>query len=225
MTRAEEIGSIRVGLGRSNITVVVAMVLFLGGITGVSIYGSIQDPSAPLGFYIGGLFGLVLLFFLTKVATFLKPRAFEFGPDGFRFWHGNDNEYIPWSEVAALGVAYEAKPEDPPPALRVPDSVEDEVKDRIKEYAADKAKEVLHVSDKRRIGLEIFPVAPELFARHPRLKPYVKRLAPPGSMSSQSSGWRLPLPPVVSIAQEAGRGAETFAPTRWLGWYARQWSA
>lgn len=225
MTRSGEIASIRVGLGRSNLTVVIAMILFLGGITGVSIYGSIKDPGAPLGYAIGGLFGLVLLFFLAKVPTFVKPRAFEFGPDGFRFWHGNDAEYIPWSEISAIGVGYESKPDDPPPAFRAPGSIEDEVKDRIKEYAAEQANEMLHVSDKRRIGLEIYPIAPDLLARHPRLKPYVKPLAPPGSRSSQSAAWRLPLPPVVAIAQEAGRGAQAFAPTRWLGWYARRWSA
>jgi hypothetical protein len=201
------------------------MIVFLGGISAVAIYGSIKDPSAPLGFYIGGLFGLVLLFFLSKVATFLKPRAFEFGPDGFRFWHGNDNEYFPWDEVAAIGIGYEAKPDDPEPALRVPGSVRDEVKDRIQRYATEQAMEVLHVSDKRRIAVEIYPIAPEVLARHPRLKPYVKPLAAPGSPARQSSAWRLPLPPVISIAQQAGRGAETFAPTRWLGWYARQWSA
>jgi hypothetical protein len=43
--------------------------------------------------------------------------------------------------------------------------------------------------------------------------------------SEEISSIRAPLPPVVSIAQEAGRGAETFGLTRWLGWYARQWSA
>lgn len=225
MTRNEETGSIRVGLGRSNLTVVAAMILFLSGITAVSVYGSIKDPSAPLGFYIGGLFGLVLVYFLVKVRVFLRPRAFEFAPDGFRFWHGDDSEYLPWNEVAAIGVGYEAKPGDPAPALRVPGSVQDEIKDRVHRYATDQAMELLHVSDKRRLAMEIYPVAPELLDRHPRLKPYLKRLSPPGSPSSQSSAWRLPLPPVIAIAQQAGRGAETFAPTRWLGWYARRWSA
>lgn len=225
MTRSGEIGSVRVGLGRSNLTVVAAMIVFLGGIAGVAIYGSIKDPDAPLGFYIGGLFGLVLLYFLTKLPTFLKPRAFEFAPDGFRFWHGSDNEFVPWTEVAALGVGYEARPDDPEPGFRVPGSVEDEVKDRVKRYATEHAMELLHVSDKRRIALEIYPMGSELLAKHPRLKPYVKQLSPPGSPAQQSSAWRLPLPPVVSIAQEVGRGAEAYAPTRWLGWYARRWSA
>jgi hypothetical protein len=225
MTRSGEAAGIRVGLGRSNLTVVIAMIAFLGGISGVAIYGSIKDPSAPLGFYLGGLFSLVLLYFLAKVPAFLKPRAFEFGPDGFRFWHGNDAEYIPWGEISAIGIGYQAKPADPRLALRVPGPPADETKDRIQGYATERAQEILHVSDKRRIGLEIYPMAPDLFARHPRLKPYIKALAPPGSPASQSSGWRLPLPPVVAIAQEASRGAQTFAPTRWLGWYARQWSA
>jgi hypothetical protein len=225
MTRTGEIAGIRVGLGRSNLTVVIAMIVFLGGITAVSIYGSAKDTSAPLGFYIGGLFGLVLLYFLSKLPAFLKPRAYEFGPDGFRFWHGNDAELIPWQEIAAIGVGYEAKPADRAPGLRVPGSLEDEVKDKIQEYAAEQAREVLHVSDKRRLALEIYPTAPDLMILHPRLKPYVKPLIAPGSRASQSVAWRMPLPPVVAIAQDASRGAQAFAATRWLGWYARRWSA
>jgi hypothetical protein len=215
-------GSIRVGLGRSNVVLVIGMILFLGTISFVSIRGSLRDPSAPLGFYIGGLFGLVLLFLLVKIGPLVRPRAYEFGPDGLRFWHGSDNVFIPWGDIIAIGVGYEAKPQEKP-ALKIPGSIEEVVTDRVKDFLNDKAQEALQISGKRRIGIEVYPVTAELFGKYPRLRPYVTRLRPV-EPSLPSDVWRLPLPPVMSIAQEAGRGAQTYAPARWLGWYARPWN-
>jgi hypothetical protein len=45
-----------------------------------------------------------------------------------------------------------------------------------------------------------------------------------GGRGIPSVGWRFPLPPVVSIAEEIDRGAHAFQPDRRLGWYARPWS-
>ena len=225
MTASGQIdGSIRVGLGRSNVVVVLAVAAFLAGITVAGIAGSVKNPDAPLGFVIGGLFGLVLVYFLVKIGPLLRPRAYEFGRDGLRFWHGKENVYLPWSQIAAIGVGYEAKPEDKP-EITVPTSVEDAVKERVQGYLKDQAMEVLHVSDKRRLGLEVYPVDAALFDRQPRIKPYVKQLTPPGAPKSTPQGaWRLPLPPVIGIAQEVGRGVQTYAPRQWLGWYARRWA-
>lgn len=224
MTSSPATQSIRVGLGRSNVVIVICTVLFLGIISVVSIVGSLRDPNAPLGFFIGGLFGAVLVYFLIKMGPFLRPRSFEFAPDGFRFWHGEENAHIPWEHVLAIGVGYEKKPEDPE-ELTVPlslDDVVDMAKERISGELYDRITEVLHVSDKRRLGLEIFPRSPELFGAYPRLRPYVKRQDPPAA-KLPGEAWRLPLPPVASIAREASRGAEAFHPAGWLGWYVRDW--
>ncbi|HET6214380.1 MAG TPA: hypothetical protein VFE14_16060 [Micromonosporaceae bacterium] len=66
-------------------------------------------------------------------------------------------------------------------------------------------------SGKRRLALEIFPVRPDAAQRYPRLKPYWKSQEPPAPGLS-ALRWGFRLPPVVSIAREIGRGAQTFQP-------------
>jgi len=214
--------SVKVGLGRSNVVLALGMVVFLGWITFVSIKGSIQEPDAPLGYVIGGIFGLVLIFLLIKLPVFLRGRSLEFDADGLRFWHGTQSVLIRWDDVVAVGIAYEQAP-DEKPKLHVPSSAEDEVKGRVAGFLNDQAHEALQISGKRRIGLEIYPRRLAAAAAYPKLKPYWQGLTPPeGGLPAE--GWRLPLPPVVAIAQEIGRGAQTFQPYRWLGWYAKPWA-
>jgi hypothetical protein len=218
--------TISVGLGRSNVVTALAVALFLAAIAVAGIVGSIKDPGAPLGFVIGGLFTVVLIYFLIKVGPVLRPRAFEFAPDGFRFWHGRDNVFIPWVHVFAIGVEYEVKPEDPPELKMPPTSVDavlDAAKDKVADFLNDKITEALQISGKRRLGLEIYPRAPELFSAYPRLQPYIRRQPPPRP-GLPPDAWRLPLPPVVAIAQQVSNGAWAFFRPGWIGWYARAWN-
>jgi hypothetical protein len=214
--------SVKVGLGRSNVVLALGMVVFLGWITFVSIKGSIEEPDAPLGYVIGGLFGFVLIFLLIRLPVFLRGRSLEFDAEGLRFWHGAQHVLIRWDDVVAVGIAYEQPPEETP-KLHVPSSVEDEVKGRVADFLNDQAHEVLQISNKRRIALEIFPRQLAAVQAYPRLKPYWQTWTPPQG-GLPPAGWRLPLPPVVTIAQEIGRGAQAFQPNRWLGWYAKPWA-
>jgi hypothetical protein len=198
------------------------MVAFLGWITYVSIRGSLREPDAPLGYVIGGLFGAVLVFLLVKLPVLLRPRSLEFSADGLRFWHGSQHVHIGWDDVVALGIGYEQAPEEKA-GLRVPTSVQDEVKERVAGYLSDRAQEALQISGKRRIGLEIYPRRLSVAEEYPKLRPYWKDLTPPEG-GLPPAGWRLPLPPVLAIAQEIGRGAQLYQPHRWLGWYARRWA-
>src|SRR5262245_2690835 len=154
MTMPRTQQTLRVGLGRSNVVTAVAVALFLAAIAVVGIGGSIRDPDAPLGFFIGGLFTVVLIYFLVKVGPVLRPRAFEFAPDGFRFWHGRENVFIPWVHVYAVGVGYEIKPEDPPelkmPPMSVAD-VMDSANDQGKDFLNDTVTEALQISGKQRL--------------------------------------------------------------------------
>ncbi|NUR73541.1 MAG: hypothetical protein HOU81_22200 [Hamadaea sp.] len=215
--------SVKVGLGRSNVVLALGMVVFLGWITFVAVKGSIQEPDAPLGYVIGGIFGLVLIFLLIKLPVFLRGRSLEFDAAGLRFWHGSRHVLIRWDDVVAVGIAYEQAPQDAKPKLHIPSSVQDEVKGRVADFLNDQAHEVLQISGKRRIALEIYPRQLAAIEAYPKLRPYWQTLAPPEG-GLPPAGWRLPLPPVVTIAQAVGRGAETYQPHRWLGWYARAWS-
>ena len=211
--------SIRVGLGRSNVVLALGMLVFLGGFSLVALLTSV--PDYPVGIVLGAIFGVLAVYWAIKLPLFLRPRSFEFALDGFRFWHGGENIYVPWADVLAVGIGFEAKPEEKA-KLKVYASVEDAAKEKVAEILHERADEALQISGKRRLGLEIYPRSLEAFARYPRLKPYVKRLVPPEAYLP-SDAWRLPLPPVMTIAQEAGRGARTFLPAGWLGWYAREW--
>lgn len=93
----------------------------------------------------------------------------------------------------------------------------------VTDHLAGQAAELLQVSDKRRIALEIYPARPDAGQWYPKLQPYWKALAPPAA-GVPPYGWRFPLPPVVSIAQDIDRGLWTFQPRRRLGWYPRPWT-
>src|SRR5262249_20609719 len=74
------------------------------------------------------------------------------------------------------------KPEDPPELKMPPMSVDaalDRAKEKVADYLNDKVTEALQVSGKRRLGLEIYPRGPELFAAYPRLRPSIRRQPPP----------------------------------------------
>jgi hypothetical protein len=214
---------VRVGLGHSNLVVTLGVLTFLGLVVGVGAYGAATSDDASarvLGFGLAGLFAIPLVMLLFALPRFLSPRYVVFDAGGLRIQHGKQEVAIGWPHLVAVGIGYELATA-PPPGL--PPTSIDGLKDAVKDYAAGKAAEVLHVSDKRRIALEIFPYRPDAVQWFPKLKPYWKQLPPPVA-GIPPYGWRFPLPPVVSIAQQIDQGARSFQPHRRLGWYPRPWS-
>jgi hypothetical protein len=213
---------IKVGLGRSNAVVTLAMLVFLGLIVGYATYGGINtdDSSARyISFGLAGLFAIPLAMLLFALPRFLSPRYVVFDATGLHIQHGREQVTVPWPDVVALGIGYEQAEAERP---KTPTSV-DGLKELITGYLTDKVSEPLQVSDKRRIALEIYPVRLDAVHQFPKLAQYWIALPPPVE-GVPSVGWRFPLPPVVSIAEEIDRGAHAFQPDRRLGWYPRPWS-
>jgi hypothetical protein len=217
-----EHGQVRVGLGRSNASVVVLVLAFLLVMVGVGGYGgwtSTQVSARVIGFGVAVLFMVPLVMLVVRLPRLLRPRWVVLDASGLRIQHGREEVVVPWPEIVAFGLGYQV-----PPAKRltVPLS-SDDVKDMAQEYLAGRVREALQVSDARRIALEIYPWHPAAERHYRRLAPYWKRDVPPVA-GLPDFLWRFPLPPVVSIGQAVERGARVVAPQRWLGWFARPWS-
>jgi hypothetical protein len=216
-----ERGVARIGLGRSNASVALLVLAFLAIVVVVSARGgwTSSDASARItGFGIAGAFAVPLVLMLVKLPRLLRPRYVVIDLTGLHIEHGRESVVIPWPEIVAFGIGYGVAPTEP---MKVPTS-EDDVKDMAKEYLAGQAREVLQISDKRRLALEIYPIHPAAEDRYPRLRPYWKRDAPP-VRGLPDFLWRFPLPPVVPIGQAIERAARMVVPQRWLGWVPRRW--
>jgi hypothetical protein len=219
---------VKVGLGRSNAVVTVAMLAFLGLIVGYAAFGAANasDSSARiLGFGFAGLFGIPLVMLLFALPRFLSPRYVILDATGLHIQHGREKVTVAWPDVVAVGFGYE-HPDDK--KFELPTSLEDAKdmvtgKSLVVGYLSDKAAEALQVSGKRRIALEIYPARLDAVHHIPKLAAYWTALAPPVE-GVPSVGWRFPLPPVVAIAKEIDHGVHAFQPERRLGWYPRPWS-
>lgn len=199
----------KIGLGRSNIVVTFAILVFLGLLVGTAVYGGAtadETSARVLALAIGAGFAIPLVMMIRALPRFLSPRFVIVDPAGLHLVHGKERIDLPWPELRGISIGHATAA---PEKAKIPTSVEGAVTD----FLSDKASEALHVSGKRRIALEIYPVRRDAAQRYPRLKPYWK-----------DQMWRFPLPPVVSIAQEIGQGARAFQPDRWLGWVDRPWS-
>jgi hypothetical protein len=214
---------VRVGLGRSNAVVTLAMLAFLGIVVAVAASSAATADyrsARILGLGIAGLFAIPLVMLLFALPRFLAPRYVVLDAGGLRIQHGKQEVAIGWPQLVAVGIGYEQAAAEPP---GLPPTSVDQLQDAVKDYLAGQAAELLHVSDKRRIALEIFPYRADAVEWFPKLKPYWKPLPPPMA-GLPPYGWRFPLPPVVSIAQAIDQGARTCQPRRRLGWYPRPWS-
>jgi hypothetical protein len=213
---------VKVGLGRSNIVVALAVLGFLGWAVWAGAHGAWTSDSTSakaIGYGVAAAFGVALVMMLVALPRLVSPRYVMIDAFGLRIRHGRREVVLPWPELLAVGIGYQVAPEE---ELKLPTSVDD-LKDAAKEYMAGKASEALQVSGKRRLALEIFPIRPDAVVRYPRLKPYWQ-MQPPPRAGLPLWRWRFPLPPVVSIAETIGRGIYAFTPQRWLGWFPRPWS-
>jgi hypothetical protein len=213
---------VKVGLGWSNVVVTVFLLGFLGWVVWTLARGAFTFTDTPSRVVNAGLavaFAVALVMLLRALPRFLSPRYVIVDATGVAIQHGKERVVVPWHEVTAVGIGYEIEPK----SAKISHSLAD-LKDAAKDYLADEVSEALQVSGKRRLVLEIFAVRPDAADLVPKLKPYWKSLPPPAE-GLPEWGWRFPLPPVVSIAQQIAGGLRSRAPRHWLGWFARPWSA
>jgi hypothetical protein len=210
---------VKVGLGRSNAVVTLALLLFLGGLTGVAAYGGLRASGSArvLGLGIALIFAVPLVMLLRALPKFLSPRYVVVDAEGLHILHGKERVSLPWPEVVAVAIGYERAPDEPYSPPRSLEAVQD---DAAKDRLAQQVQEALHVSGRRRLALEIFPARADALDRVPRLKPYGKRLPPPVAGLPEVR-WSFILPPVVEIAERIAGAVRVSQPNRWLGWIVR----
>lgn len=137
----------------------------------------------------------------------LVPTGFVFDRRGLHYWRGSEQGLLEWSEIAAVGLGYEAPPE------RISGLPARKLEHRI----ADKI-----VKDRRRITLDIFPKSAEAWDRAPALQGFRQSLdAPWPDVSGER--WLILLPSRPGLHLRIRRGAERFAPDVWRGWFRRPW--
>lgn len=141
------------------------------------------------------------------VRPMLVPMGFAFDRRGLHYWRGSERGSFAWSEIAAIGIGYEAQPELPPvtPAQLVG------------RFTVNKI-----IKDRQWVALEIFPRTGEALDRAPALQPYRWTLEAPWPDVS-AERWLIPLPPRPGLPGQIQRGAERFAPQVWRGWFRRPW--
>jgi hypothetical protein len=211
---------VKVSLGRSNVVITLAVLAFLCWIVWAGAHGgwtATETSARVIGYGVALLFAVPLVMLLFALPRFLSPRAVTVDAHGIAISHGRERVAMAWTDLHAVGIGYERIQGE---VQKLPTSA-DEVKEAIKEYVVDEASEALHISAKRRIVLELYPVRPDAPARFPRLKPYWKRLPPPAAGLSDWA-WRFPLPPVMSIARQIDDAIRLFAPRHRIGWFPRQ---
>jgi hypothetical protein len=213
---------VKVGLGRSNVVVVLAVLLFCGGIVffcGKAAFQMEDQESRVVNGLLAAAFAVALVLLLIRLPKLLSPRYVVVDHTGLSIQQGAERVLVPWGELVAVGIAYEVPA---PEQAKTPLST-DAVKEEISGYLAQRASEALQVSDQRRLFLEIFPGRPDAPTAWPRLKPFWKALPPPYPHLSEWA-WRFPLPPVTAIGQQIADGLYQRAPRHWLGWFPRPWS-
>jgi len=212
------VSEVRVGLGRSNVVVTICLLLFVGGIAGVAAYSGLraQGSARILGLAIAAIFAIPLLMLLRALPKFLAPRRVVLDGHGLRIQHGRDEVLLPWPQIAAVGVGYQRTAREPEKAPLTLEAVQEAAVGRLQDYA----REALHVSDARKLALEIFPAAPDAGAAVPKLRPYWKQARPPMA-GLPGVRWSFPLPPVTGIGERIADGMRVIQPNRWLGWIVR----
>lgn len=139
--------------------------------------------------------------------SLLVPTGFVFDRRGLYYWRGSEQGLLEWSEIAAIGLGYEAPPErlGVLPARKLEHRIADKI-----------------VKDRRRVTLDIFPRTAEAWDRAPALQSFRHTLdAPWPDVSGER--WLILLPARPGLPLRIRRAAERFAPDVWRGWFRRPW--
>jgi hypothetical protein len=212
---------VTIGLGRANRVVTVCLLLFLVAVVGGGISGGLRSEgsSRVLAFGIAGLFGIPLVMMLFVLPRFFAQRNLVVDQGGVGLQHGKVTVRIAWPDILACGIGYAMAQRQP---VTVPTSLE-QAQDRVKERIADAAMQAVQVSGEAQLYLEIYPVAPHLLERYPKLRSFVKPQPQPAMMNLPPVRWRLHLPPTIPIAERIAGVLYAWSPQRWAGYLPRPW--
>jgi hypothetical protein len=183
------------------------LALFSGFV--VAAVGTPDIATRVVGIVFVVLTGIPLLLVLLSLPRMMRPSVLGFDDNGIAYSYNGASTVVPWTDIAAVGIAFEI-PVDIP-------SID------LSGILADKlVYDVLKVNKSRKISLEIFPSVPETLEQHPVLANFRQNLRPP--KEGLGTGiWRISfLTP--RLARRVARGPQTYAPQLYLGWYRRPWS-
>lgn len=200
--------AVKVDLGRGSAVALLILLPVWAAMSAGAIYTVVtaeETMVAIIGSFFALFFAIPLLFALINLKKLLAPRGLVFDARGVHYWQGGTWAWLPWEAVAAIGIGYDQPPELP--ALTLQDYVKDKLLDAM-------------IDRRRRIAVEIFPIDPRAIAQQPLLARYRREGAAPAPGLPQVL-WRLPLPPLGSLAVSVARGVQSFQPQRWLGWFER----
>lgn len=118
-------GQVRVGLGRSNGVIALAVLGFLGWIVWAGARGGWHAGESSLrylGFGVAAVFVIPLLMMLWALPAFLSPRYVLFDAHGVRIRHGRREAVVAWADLAGVGIAYQRAAEE---RTKLPASVDE----------------------------------------------------------------------------------------------------
>ena len=201
-------GRVKVDLGRGSAVALVTLLPVWILLCAAAVY-AVVDAEETMVAIIGGFFALffsiplvLVLFHLKKL---LAPRGLLFDARGVHYWQGETWALLQWDAVAAVGIGYDQPPDLP--ALTPQDYLKDKIIDAL-------------IDRRRRIAIEIFPADLRAVELQPLLARY-RRDGPAPTQGLPRTRWRVPLPPMGSLAASVANGVQGFRPERWLGWFER----
>jgi hypothetical protein len=208
-------GAIRVNIGRPKGVAIVLILPLIAALSAACFYAAFTDPDRDVnwvGVGFGSAFALLLLAMVIRLPRVLKPHGLVFDVPGLHYWHGTTWGFLPWTQVAAVGVGYSEPP-------KVGSSMRDAAVGR----ASDGIMKASRMDTKRRSAVEIFPAHPQLLELHPALASYRRDEAPPAAGLAPTR-WRITLPLTIGAERAIVQGMTRFAPQRWLGVFCRPWT-
>jgi len=218
----------KIGLGRSNVVLAIGMLAFFTVAVVICVRGALDaenTESSILVWFFAALFAGPLVMVVIGLPRMLAPRYVLVNPAGLGIQHGRRTVMVAWPDIAAYGIGYAIAEAERP---KMPTSL-DQAKEMVADRITAATMEALQISAKRQIALEIFPAAPHLVDRYPKLRPYWKPQPPPPPGMPPSAlppmRWRFGLPPVVSISEQIAGALYAWSPPRWTGWIGRPWQA
>jgi hypothetical protein len=203
---------VQINLGRARTIVALTGLVVFGLLVAGMVTAAItaQDTATrAVGIGFAVLFGIPLVLILVGLRRLTRRSVLGFDQSGFSYSYGGASTRVVWSEIAGIGFAFEVPTEVP--SIDLSGILADKVVD-----------DVLKVSKSRKIALEVFPAAADVFDRHAALASYRQQLQPPRDGLSPAI-WRMAIPP-LPVAKRIAQALQTYAPHLYLGWYQRPWS-
>jgi hypothetical protein len=202
-----------INLGRSRALSLLLAVALLGLLVTGAVYVAVDPATADaatrwIGVGFAVVFGIPWLLLLLALPRLLKPSRLVLDERGVSYRFGRESTLVEWTEIAAIGIAFELPPDVP--SIDLSGIATQLIMD-----------EVLKANNSRNVALEIFPASLESLDRHPVLAGFRKEHQPPRAGLS-SVRWRMPMP-MLRTAKQISTAAQALAGPSWLGWFQRPW--